>query len=56
VDMTIALRGFQWGWQTAEVANAYLTTGSTGHDYFIQAPTFVVDDESIAGLSNEDLR
>ena len=56
VDATIALRGFAWGTQTAEVANTYLTTGSTGEDYFIQAPTLLVDSESIEGKSNEDLR
>ncbi len=56
VDMTIALRGYQWGWQTAEVAHQYLTSGSTGQDYFIQAPTFVVDSGSIEGRTNADLR
>ena len=54
--MTIALRGYQWGWQTAEVAHQYLTTGSTGQGYFIQAPTFVVDADTIEGMTNADLR
>ena len=54
--MTIALRGYQWGWQTAEVAHQYLTTGSTGQGYFIQAPTIVVDSESIEGVTIADLR
>lgn len=56
VDMTIALRGYAWGTQTAEVAHAFLTTGSTGQDYFIQAPTLVVDATSIEGMTNDDLR
>ncbi len=56
VDMTIALRGYQWGWQTAEVAHQYLTTGSTGQGYFIQAPTIVVDADTIEGTTNADLR
>lgn len=56
VDATIALRGYQWGTFTAEVAHRYLTTGSTDEGYFIQAPTTLVDSESIAGLTNEDLR
>ena len=56
VDMTIALRGYAWGTRTAEVAHAFLTSGSTGEDYFIQAPTIVVDATSIVGMSNDDLR
>ena len=56
VDMTIALQGFKWGQQTAAVAHAYLTGGSTGEEHFIQAPTIVVDAETIEGKTNEDLR
>lgn len=56
VDFTIALRGLQWGRLTAEVAHAYLTTGSTGYDYFIQAPTEGVSADNIGDRTNEDLR
>jgi len=56
VDATIALRGYAWGQLTASVAHQYLTTGSTGEDYFIQAPTLLVDADEIVGMSNEDLR
>lgn len=56
VDATIALRGYQWGTFTAEIAHEFLTTGSTGQDYFIQAPTTLVDPDSIEGLTNDDLR
>lgn len=56
VDYTIALHGLQWGRLTAEVAHAYLTTGSTGYEYFIQAPTEGVSTDNIADRTNEDLR
>ncbi|MEN9822278.1 MAG: hypothetical protein RLZ04_704 [Actinomycetota bacterium] len=56
VDFTIALHGLQWGRLTAEVAHAYLTTGSTGYDYFIQAPTEGVSADNIGDRTNEDLR
>lgn len=56
VDATIALRGYSWGFQTAAIGHLFLTTGSTGTDYFIQAPTLLVDAEEIVGVSNEDLR
>lgn len=56
VDATIALRGYSWGFQTAAIGHNYLLTGSTGADYFIQAPTLLVDAEEIVGVSNEDLR
>jgi ribose transport system substrate-binding protein len=56
VDATVALRGYQWGTFTAEIANQFLTTGSTGQGYFIQAPTTLVDSDSIKGVSNDGLR
>ncbi len=56
VDATIALRGYAWGFQTATIAHQFLTTGSTGADYFIQAPTLLVDEDEIVGMSNADLR
>lgn len=57
VDATIALRGFSWGFQTAAIGHNYLLTGETGApDYFIQAPTILVDADEIVGVSNEDLR
>lgn len=56
VDYTIALHGLQWGRLTAEVAHAYLTTGSTGYEYFIQAPTEGVSADNIGDRTNEDLR
>lgn len=57
VDATIALRGYSWGFQTAVIGHTYLTTGSTGApDYFIQAPTLLVDADEIVGVTNEDLR
>jgi ABC-type sugar transport system substrate-binding protein len=56
VDYTIALHGLQWGRLTAEVAHAYLTSGSTGYEYFIQAPTEGVSADNIADRTNEDLR
>lgn len=56
VDATIALRGYAWGQLTANVAHQYLTTGSTGEGYFIEAPTLLVDEDEIVGMSNADLR
>lgn len=56
VDYTIALHGLQWGGLTAEVAHSYLTSGSTGYDYFIQAPTEGVSADNIGDRSNDDLR
>ena len=56
IDATIALHGLQWGNLTAEVAHEFLTTGSTGSGYFIQAPTELVDSDNIGSRTNEDLR
>ena len=56
VDATIALHGLQWGTVTAEVAHKFLTTGSTGEDYFIPAPIELVDAENMGSRTNEDLR
>mgnify|MGYP001239578544 FL=1 len=56
IDATIALHGLQWGNLTAEVAHEFLTTGSTGRGYFIQAPTELVDSDNIGSRTNEDLR
>ncbi len=56
LDATIALRGYQWGRLTAEIAHRWLTTGSTGEGYFIQAPTLLVDADEIVGHSNADFR
>jgi ribose transport system substrate-binding protein len=56
VDFTIALHGLQWGRLTAEVAHAFLTSGKTGYEYFIQAPTEGVSKDNIGDRSNEDLR
>lgn len=56
VDYTVALHGLQWGRLTAEVAHKFLTTGSTGQEYFIQAPTEGVSADNIGDRTNEDLR
>ena len=56
IDATIALHGLQWGNVTAQVANKFLTTGSTGEDYFIPAPIELVDVENMGSRTNEDLR
>lgn len=56
IDATIALHGLQWGNLTAQVAHEFLTSGSTGQEYFIQAPTELVDAENMGSRTNDDLR
>jgi ribose transport system substrate-binding protein len=56
IDYTRALHGYQWGLLTAKVANSYLTSGATGYDYFIQAPTEGVSADNIKNRTNEELR
>jgi ABC-type sugar transport system substrate-binding protein len=56
IDYTRALHGYQWGLLTAKAANSYLTSGATGFDYLIQAPTEGLSLDNIKNRTNEDLR